>query len=226
MTDGIRLFTGPLSMFGMKSEIALREKGLPFDRVEVAYSAADGYHPRHPEVIRINPKQQVPVLTDGDVEIFDSTQIFEYLEDIAPQPPLWPSEPRQRARARLLEHQSDEVYFPHVVKLMGLQGRLEAPEAAAAIAAIQACSAALEQQIGDQSYLCGDYSYADIAFFMVQVFAERMGAPLTDATPKLKVWRRRMVGRPAVRPVMASLVDYLQKNQRPVPEYLNAATGD
>jgi hypothetical protein len=69
-------------------------------------------------------KRQVPVLVDGDIEIFDSTQIFEYFE---PHPPLWPAEPAARARARLLELKSDEVFFPHVIRLMGLQDRLGAP---------------------------------------------------------------------------------------------------
>ena len=57
-----------------------------------------GYNPRHPEVLRINPKRQVPVLMHGPVEIFDSTQIFEYLEDMAPTPPLWPRDLIARAR--------------------------------------------------------------------------------------------------------------------------------
>ena len=39
------------------------------------------YEPKHPEVLRINPKRQVPVLIHDGLEIFDSTQIFEYLED-------------------------------------------------------------------------------------------------------------------------------------------------
>jgi glutathione S-transferase len=62
-------------------------------------------------VLRINPKRQVPVLIDDGVEIFDSTQIFEYLEDRFPDPPLWPREPAARARARQLELKSDEVFF-------------------------------------------------------------------------------------------------------------------
>ena len=57
------------------------------------------YEPKHPEVVRINPKRQVPVLVDGDLEIFDSTQIFEYLEDLVPSPPLWPVGAAARARA-------------------------------------------------------------------------------------------------------------------------------
>ena len=75
------------------------------------------YEPKHPEVERINPKRQVPVLVDGELEIFDSTQIFEYLEDLAPSPPLWPPGAAARAHARLIEHKSDEVYFPHIIRL-------------------------------------------------------------------------------------------------------------
>ena len=52
-----------------------------------------GYSPRHPDVLRVNPKRQVPVLLDGDVELFNSTQIFEYLEDRCPEPALWPRTP-------------------------------------------------------------------------------------------------------------------------------------
>jgi glutathione S-transferase len=83
-------------------------------------------------VLRINPKRQVPVLVHGDLEIFDSTQIFEYLEDLCPNPPLWPAEPAARARARLLELKSDEVYFPHIIRLMGLQKSMDDPGAISA----------------------------------------------------------------------------------------------
>ena len=40
----------------------------------VPYDRNTGYQPRNPEVLRVNPKQQVPVLIDGEVEIFDSTR--------------------------------------------------------------------------------------------------------------------------------------------------------
>ena len=91
----LTLYSGPLSMFGAKAEIALREKGQKFELVMVPFVKGDRYEPKHPEVLRINPKGQVPVLVhagpeEGAVELFDSTQIFEYLEDAFPEPPLWP----------------------------------------------------------------------------------------------------------------------------------------
>ena len=83
-------------MFGAKAEIAAHEKGLDFELIMVPFEMKTLYQPKHPEVLRINPKRQVPVLIDdgpgGDLEIFDSTQIFEYFESIKPDPALWPAE--------------------------------------------------------------------------------------------------------------------------------------
>ena len=100
-------------MFGAKAQIAALEKGLEFDLVMVPYTSEFGYSPTHPEVLRVNPKRQVPVLVHGDLDIFDSTQIFEYLEDLQPTPALWPRDIRDRANARRLEHQSDEIFPSH-----------------------------------------------------------------------------------------------------------------
>jgi glutathione S-transferase len=216
----LRLYSGPLSMFGAKAEIAMREKGLEFELVMVPFDMQRLYDPKHPQVVRINPKRQVPVLTHGDLELFDSTQIFEYLEDLRPQPPLWPAAAAERARARQLEHKSDEVYFPHIVRLMGLQG---APQDMAAIAARDGAARyhqEVETLLAQREFLAAVYSYADIAFYMAQLFGERMGVPLTAATPKLIEWRTRMTARPAVRKVAGAMASYLAAQGRPVPEFL------
>lgn len=210
-------------MFGTKAEIAAREKGLDFELYIVAYSNERGYEPKHPEVARINPKRQVPVLVHGELEIFDSTQIFEYLEDLYPQPPLWPADAQTRARARLLEHMSDEVYFPHIVKLMFLQDDLGGTKAQEACAAAARYCQQMEYTLGDRDYLAGDYSFADIAFYMASVFGERMHAPMTDQTPKLLQWRDRVTRRPAVSQVITTLRSYLEANGRFIPGFFSAA---
>ena len=86
----MQLYSGPLSLFTAKVRIALDEKRLPYERIEVGWSLASRYRPHHPEVVARNPKAQVPVLVDGDVTVYDSTQILEYLEERAPEPPLYP----------------------------------------------------------------------------------------------------------------------------------------
>ncbi|SEA46821.1 glutathione S-transferase family protein [Variovorax sp. YR216] len=216
----MRLFTGPLSMFGAKAQIAMLEKGISFDCVMVPFDRDDNYEPKHPEVLRVNPKRQVPVLIDGDVELFDSTQIFEYLEDRFPTPPLWPAAIADRARARQLELKSDEVFFPHVVRLFGLQHDMQSPPAVAACAACARFYEALEALLADRDYLAGPYSYADIAFYMAHVFADRKGASMTQATPRLLAWRDRVGARAPVRNVVGTMMKFLADNSRPVPVFL------
>ena len=95
---------------------------------------------------------------------------------------------------------------------------------AAALAALDAAERyyqGMENQLGAQDYLAGAYSYADIAFFMAQVFGERMSAVMTEATPRLLAWRDRMTTRPAVADVMTRLVAYLRSEKRPVPNFLS-----
>ena len=211
-------------MFGAKAEIAAHEKGLAFELIMVPFEMKTLYQPKHPEVLRINPKRQVPVLVDGDLEIFDSTQIFEYLETVKPEPALWPADAKARARARLLEHKSDEVYFPSVIRLMGRLGAPDDPAVVEAQGAATAFYDKMETEIGERYWLAGAYSYADIAFYMAQLFGERWGAPLTDAHPRLRSWRDRVGDRPAVRGVAAAMGQYLLSQGRPLPAFLGRLT--
>ena len=214
------LYSGPLSMFGAKAQIAALEKGIDFELVMVPFDFDKLYTPRHPQVLRVNPKGQVPVLVEGDLAIFDSTQIFEYLEDLQPEPALWPRERRDRARARLLELESDEVYFPHVIRLMGLQQQLQEPAARTAIEAAQAFCARMERLLEGRTWLAGEFGYPDIAFYMATLFGERQGAPLTADMPRLLDWRERMTRRPAVAQVAGAMARYLASVGRPVPGFL------
>ena len=217
------LYTAPLSMFGAKAQIAALEKSLEFDLVMVPYDSRLGYSPKHPEVLRINPKGQVPVLVHGDLEIFDSTQIFEYLEDLQPTPALWPRDTADRAHARLLEHQSDEVYFPHVIRLMGLQNNLDDAVALTSIQAATAYYAEMDELLNDRSWLAGSYSFADISFYMAALFGERQSAPITTSTTKLLEWRDRMTKRPAVGCVVKAMGNWLRAAARPVPAFMDSA---
>jgi glutathione S-transferase len=218
----LKLYSGPLSMFGAKAEIAIREKGVPFHLEMVPFTRSHAYDPKHPEVLRINPKRQVPVLIHGDMEIFDSTQIFEYLEDRFPNPPLWPADSAARARARLLELKSDEVFFPHVIRLMGLQDLPDDPASIAARGALASFYGDLDRQLADgREYLAGQYSFADIAFYMAQLFALRMGAPMTEARPQLILWRDRMTARPAVSAVVTPMIEYIVATGMKLPKELS-----
>lgn len=219
-SPSILLYSARLSMFGAKVQIAAIEKSIPFELVMVPFTQAEGYSPKNPEVMRINPKKQVPVLVHGELEIFDSTQILEYLEDLKPEPALWLTGIARRARVRQLEHRSDEVYFPHVIKLMGLQDKLGDPQAVAALQGARDFYRYLEPLLAGQDYMAGDFSNADIALYMAMIFGERMGAPLTAETPRLLAWRDRMSARASVREVVIPMAKYLLSDGRPLPAFM------
>lgn len=203
----MKLYSGPLSLFSRKVEIALHEKGLPFEREMVPFSQAKGYAPKHPAVLAANPKGQVPVLIDGDLTLFDSTLIIEYLEDAYPSPPLFPWGARERARCRLLELSADEILLPQVVRL-GYRTeppvadperqRLREAEGRRAEAAILDHYGVLERRLEGSGYLCGNFSAADIAMFMALLFALRLKGPALDAHPAVAAWYARVGARPAV----------------------------
>ena len=103
---------------------------------------------------------------------------------------------------------------------MGLQATPDDPAAVEARAAALAFYDGMEKAIGDKEWLAGSYSYADIAFYMAQIFGDRMGAPMTDAHPKLQAWRDRMSARPAVRQVAGAMGRYLLSQGRKLPAFL------
>jgi glutathione S-transferase len=73
-------------------------------------------------------------------------------------------------------------------------------------------------------WLAGDFSYADIAFYMAQLFGARMTAPMTDAHPRLQAWRDRMSARPAVAKVAGAMGRYLVSQGRKLPPFLEKLT--
>ena len=213
----MKLLSGPLSMFSAKAQIAVAEKGIDCDIEMVPFSIRDRYSPTHPDVARVNPKKQVPVLLDGPVEIFDSTQIFEYLEDKFPEPPLWPIMPAGRSLARLMELKSDELFFPQFVVLLRTLGDKRKPETQTALAAIANYYREMDEMLSRHDYIAGTYSYADIAFFCASYFTSFMGGVPAPDLHRLSVWRKRMMERPAVVQVVQRLSGVLTKNGLQAP---------
>jgi glutathione S-transferase len=210
----MKLYSGPVSLFSRKVEIALAEKGLAFEREMVPFTQAIGYSPKHPAVVAANPKGQVPVLVDGDLTLFDSTVILEYLEDAYPTPPLFPEGAAERARCRQVELYADEILL---VPVRSLMYRTEPPsadgerqlhrqaDAKRAEAAIGDEYAGLEARLAGRDHVCGRFSVADIALFMTVLFAVRLNGPSLDSYPNLAAWYARVGARATVGRIVAEI---------------------
>ena len=59
------------------------------------------------EFERLSPLRRIPVLIDGDVVLSDSSVIAAYIDEAFPDPPLLPTAPAMRARARWFEEYAD-----------------------------------------------------------------------------------------------------------------------
>jgi glutathione S-transferase len=217
MEGAMKLYTGPVSMFGAKVLIAAAEKGIRLEIENVPYQPATFSYPGHPEVNRINPRRQVPVLIDQGLEIFDSTLICEYFEDIAPEPPLWPAQPRSRAAARLAELKADEIWFPRLRRVGQFLRDRSSPEGGQAWAEAQAAYAEMDAALGDRAWMAGNFGYADIAAYTAYLSAWFFGLRPTGL-PNLAGWAERMEARRAVKAVRDGIVGYLETQRIRLPE--------
>ncbi len=103
---------------------------------------------------------------------------------------------------------------------MGVQRDIDGADAPAAKPGPGAFCCEIDAQLADAQYLCAEFTFADIAFYMAQLFGERLGAPLDGSTPKLLAWRARLSARPSVRAVVKPMMEFLAANGRPVPAFL------
>lgn len=209
----MKLYSGPLSLFTAKVRIALAEKSIPCERIEVPFSRA-GYEPKHPVVVAHNPKAQVPVLIDGDLVLYDSTVIVEYLDDLVPDPPLLPADPAARARCRLLELHSDEVFFPRVLTLIReVFYKAEAERDAAAVAEagheILAHYRELDTMLADRTWIGARHlSAADVAYLLTILFASSLGEPVPESLTALRAWFARCSARPAIAAELEQIAEH------------------
>jgi glutathione S-transferase len=200
----MKVYTGPLSLFSAKVRVALDEKGLAYEHVSVGWSLERRYEPHHPDVVALNPKAQVPVLVDGDLVVYDSTQILEYVEDRYPTPPLYPGDAAGRARCRRLEAFADEILFPPLWELIdagfypGTAGA-DAARLAAARRSLAALYAELDRELAGREFLCGAFGAADIACFIMASAAASLGAAPEPALAALGGWLARASARPSLR---------------------------
>jgi len=93
----VKLYTYYRSQASFRVRIALNLKGLGRDDVFLHLEKGDQFAA---DYRALNPQMVVPTLLDGEVKLFQSLAILEYLEEKHPQPPLLPADTAARAWVR------------------------------------------------------------------------------------------------------------------------------
>ncbi len=88
------------SSWSMRPWVLLRQAGIPFEEVLLRFDSFDASSQFKQALAGLTPTGKVPVLQDGDLVIWDTLAIAEYLAELYPEKQLWPAERTARARAR------------------------------------------------------------------------------------------------------------------------------
>ena len=201
----LTLYYGSGSPYAWRVQLALEHKALPYDLKVLSFSAGDT---KKPEFLALNPRHQVPVLTDGDFSLYESNAIVEYIDEAyhARGAPLFPGDAKTRALIRRLILEVDAYYGPTSEKLLE-QAFWKKPEERDA----KAIADAREGVVGELGnfakamrgeYLAGTLSAADFALYPMVALLKRaqMKLPDLDADgmlpPPIKAWKARIEALP------------------------------
>lgn len=88
------------SSWSMRPWVLMRQSGIEFEEIYVRFDGFSASSQFKQRMAAISPTAQVPVLVDGDLSIWDTLSIAEYLAEKYPQKHLWPQHWAHRARAR------------------------------------------------------------------------------------------------------------------------------
>lgn len=196
----MKLYDYPQCPFSQKVKIVLAEKELSFETVFVDLRQSEQ---KKPDFLRLNPFGKVPVLVDDEVVVYDSTVINEYLEDEYPHPQLLPSDSGMRARARSFEDFADIAFSLPVGVLMAEVRKPEDDRDASRIKRareeIERTLTILNASLGEQPFLAGEFSLADVSFAPRLMVLRAVGIEVRNEWEPLRRWIERLAERPSIR---------------------------
>jgi glutathione S-transferase len=206
----VTVYEHPLSPYAQKVKIALDEKGIAY---EAKMPTAIGTGHVDQAFLSANPRGEVPVLLDGDVAIFDSTIILEYIEDKWPAPALLPKEAAARARARTVEEVMDTAFEPINWGMGEIRWFKRAEGERARVIEARASGQArglyewLTRALGTGPWFGGEtFGWADLSVVPYLNGASGLGIGPQASSP-LGAWLARANERPSVRKAAKSAAD-------------------
>jgi glutathione S-transferase len=176
------LYTADRCPYAARARIALAEKGIAYEAVEIDLDDRPAW------IYEKNSLGRVPVFEEDEGLVLpESEVIMEYLEERYPEPALWPADPAERALGRLwLQRFDDRLGSAYYAARRG-DGRER----------LDASLAELDRALEGQPWLTGrEYGLADIGYVPwilrgLERFELELGPSLAD-------WLERCFARPAV----------------------------
>ncbi|MDB5727767.1 MAG: glutathione S-transferase family protein [Noviherbaspirillum sp.] len=195
---GLKLVIGNknYSSWSMRPWVALKAFGIPFDEIRIGLDQAD----TSARIAHYSAAGRVPVLLAGDITVWDSLSICEYVAEQFPDKRMWPGDVEARAMARSICAEMHSG-FTGVRSAMWMNirarfpGKGRTPAAQADIGRICEIWETCLSQSGPHQFLFGDFSIADAYFSPVVMRFRTYGVAMA---PALDAYAERVARHPAV----------------------------
>jgi glutathione S-transferase len=186
------------SSWSMRPWLALRASGIAFEEIFVPIYTDNKADKER--LLSFSASGKVPALIDGDVTIWDSLAIIEYLAERFPDARLWPDDRTQRAHARAISAEMHSGFVPLRNECgMNLHRPIRAvalsQEAQANVARIQEIWIGCRERYGQRGpFLFGAFGAADAMFAPV---VHRFHTYAIPVAPKAQLYMETMMSLPA-----------------------------
>ncbi|MCC5634614.1 glutathione S-transferase family protein [Nostoc sp. CHAB 5844] len=210
--SNLQLYFAKASTFSQRTRVVLLEKKIDFTPIEIDLQNKPS------EFTQISRYGKVPAIKHGDVEIYESAVINEYLEEVFPEPALLPQDSTTKAIARIWIDYANTRFVPVFNKFLRSkdtqeqeQGRKEFIEALLYIE-----QEGLGKLSGNGPYWFGKHlSLVDISFYpwfeRLPVLEHFRKFTLPTETPRLQQWWNAVQNRESVKAVANPVNFYLER---------------
>jgi glutathione S-transferase len=185
--------------FAQRTMILMAEKDLTYEYREVDLNNKTDWFEA------ASPYSKVPVLIHGDVSVYESSIVNEYLNETFPEPPMMPDSPAERAQARIWIDYDNVKFVPAFYKVLLAKDEGRRQELADTL--IESLrfmeSQALAKRKGGPYWLGNSCSLVDIALYphfeRLVVLEFYRGISMPDECGALREWLAAMAERPCVK---------------------------
>jgi glutathione S-transferase len=197
-----KLYGIPISPFVRKVIIVLSLKKVPFESIDIRPGKQPEYYKE-----TINPLNKIPSFQDDRVIIPDSAVICDYLEQLHPEPSIYPKDIAQRARALWFQSYADQfiaplvgpgLFFERKVQPIRFGRQPNEEKIADSLEKLKSAWNYLESQLTGSAFVVGDtLSIADISIVTQLLHAQyaEVGIP-KETYPKLEAYFTKLIQLP------------------------------
>jgi glutathione S-transferase len=177
----ITLYHADECPYCVRTRLVLDGKGVEYEAVDVDLRNKPAW------LAEMNPRNRVPVIRDGDLVLYESEALDEYVDERFPEPPMMPQDPGVRAWVRMLMRRFEDVSDPYYAARRGEPGAQEE---------LRSQLRWVEALLSESPYLAGtSYTLADPGYWPWIVRAHRVGVTLDDF-PAIRAWCSLLEQRP------------------------------